>query len=144
MNATRYSPGDVAAAVCQQYRLKPAELLGHNTARRYSWPRFVAYILARRHTNRSYPQLGLFFGARDHTTIMHGERRGVALAIASPEFAAALLAAEQKLIERLPPSVVVKNSIAEFGISFPGRRVMPWPPIEIPWREVDLFEAANA
>jgi hypothetical protein len=34
-------------------------------------PRQLAMYLARKHTNRSFPEIGHRFGGRDHTTVLH-------------------------------------------------------------------------
>ncbi len=45
--------------------------------RRHDWahPRQEAMALARELTGRSYPEIGLVFGNRDHTTILYAHRK---------------------------------------------------------------------
>jgi chromosomal replication initiator protein len=46
------------------------ELKGRKRVATIATPRKVAMYLARVHAGASYPELGQFFGGRDHTTIM--------------------------------------------------------------------------
>jgi chromosomal replication initiator protein len=43
--------------------------------RRIARPRQIAMYLARQLTKMSYPQIGRRLGGRDHTTILHGNRK---------------------------------------------------------------------
>ena len=66
---------DVAALVAERHGLSLAELKGPSATRRIAWPRQEAYALIRKHCpNISYPQIGQFFGGRDHTTVIYGVR----------------------------------------------------------------------
>jgi chromosomal replication initiator protein len=60
--------------------------------RRNARPRQVAMFLARRMTPKSYPQIGRHFGGRDHSTVIHAERRVDDLRHADPIFASAITA----------------------------------------------------
>jgi chromosomal replication initiation ATPase DnaA len=61
----------VQAVVRDYYGLSPGDLTGPARARRNSWPRQVAMAILRQRTNMSLPEIGLQFGGRDHTTVMH-------------------------------------------------------------------------
>ena len=60
--------------VCAYFNIGPADFTSRrryiNTAR----PRQIACWLAKKLTTCSYPQIGLAFGGRDHTTILHACR----------------------------------------------------------------------
>lgn len=77
---------DVAIFVAQKYQIRVADLVapydGVGTRlRTFSIPRHEAFWLARRQpgvgvTYRySLPQIGAFFGGRDHTSVIHGVRK---------------------------------------------------------------------
>jgi chromosomal replication initiator protein len=61
----------VQAAVRDYYGLSRGDLTGPARARRISWPRQVAMAILRQRTNMSLPEIGLQFGGRDHSTVMH-------------------------------------------------------------------------
>jgi chromosomal replication initiator protein len=58
--------------VCSHYRISIEALCSQSRSRTVSYPRQVAMYLARTETDTSFPQIGLYLGNRDHTTILHG------------------------------------------------------------------------
>lgn len=64
----RITTRDIIAATAERYRLGIDELLGRRQARRFSRPRQIAMVAARRFTTDSLPKIGRAFH-RDHTTI---------------------------------------------------------------------------
>lgn len=63
----------IIATVARMHSIDPADFLNDEHTRCRSWPRQIAMSLARKHTRRSLPQLGLDF-RKHHTTIMWGDR----------------------------------------------------------------------
>jgi len=61
----------IITTVTEHYRVKPAELLSKRRQRSVALPRQVCMFLARKHTRMSLEEIGLNFGGRDHTTVMH-------------------------------------------------------------------------
>ncbi len=57
--------------VADHFRIKTADILGANRSRMYVVPRQVAMYLCKQLTSHSYPEIGTFFGKKDHTTVMH-------------------------------------------------------------------------
>jgi chromosomal replication initiator protein len=57
--------------VAEHFRIKTADILGSNRSRMYAHPRHVAMYLCKQLTNHSFPEIGTFFGKKDHTTVMH-------------------------------------------------------------------------
>ena len=53
------------------YRLKEKELLSKSRHKSIVLPRQVAMYLCRTHTNASLPDIGVEFGGKDHSTVMH-------------------------------------------------------------------------
>ncbi|WP_375698616.1 helix-turn-helix domain-containing protein [Pseudophaeobacter sp. TrK17] len=77
------------------YHLQVGEMVGPCCARRLAWPRQIAMALVRQNANCSLPEIGLRFGWRDHTTVMHALR-----AVADRRKADRQVAAEFVEIER--------------------------------------------
>lgn len=71
---------DIVRAVTAHYGLSPECMRSHRRFRRIARPRQIAMYFGRVLTANSYPKLGQLLGGRDHTTIIHGERRIKALA----------------------------------------------------------------
>jgi chromosomal replication initiator protein len=65
----------VQKAVADYFKIKPSELRSKKRKRTISIPRQIAMYLARTVTNSSYPDLGVQFGGKDHTTIIHAVKR---------------------------------------------------------------------
>lgn len=74
--------------IANYFGLSVMLLLSDSHVRQISRPRQIAMFLARRLTSRTYPELGRLFGARHHTTVMHGCRRVRDLMARDPRFAA--------------------------------------------------------
>lgn len=66
---------EIAALIAKKYELSLDELKGPTRERRVSWPRQEAFALIYAQGSLSLPQIGQFFGGRDHTTVLHGIRR---------------------------------------------------------------------
>jgi chromosomal replication initiator protein len=62
---------DIQARVADYYGIRLIEMVSDRRARCFARPRQVAMYLARNHTKRSLPELGMRFGDRDHTTVIH-------------------------------------------------------------------------
>jgi len=62
----------ILKATCDVFGVTARELKGRKRPAKIAVPRKVAMFLMRKHTASSYPELGAFFGGRDHTTVMSG------------------------------------------------------------------------
>ena len=60
--------------VAEFYEVHPLAIVGQRRTRGAIRPRHIAMYLAREMTTRSFPQIAVIFGDRDHTTIHHGHR----------------------------------------------------------------------
>lgn len=58
-------------AVARYFDLKAADFKSKNRSREVSYPRQIAMYLCRDMTDLSLPKIGVVFGGRDHTTVMH-------------------------------------------------------------------------
>jgi chromosomal replication initiator protein len=87
----------VQHAVAEQFGLSVARLREKGNSRPVAVPRQIAMYLSRELTEASFPQLGLRFGGRHHTTVMHGIRK-IAQQARSDRDLAAVLAKLQKIL----------------------------------------------
>lgn len=62
---------NIQRVVVEYFRIPLKELHGPKRTRIYARPRQMAMGLARELTNESFPDIGLAFGGRDHSTVMH-------------------------------------------------------------------------
>lgn len=56
--------------VAEYYSIKPSDIIGKNRSRSIARPRQIAMFLSRKLTQHSYPEIGTFFGNKDHTTVL--------------------------------------------------------------------------
>lgn len=73
----------IQLATCEAFALPLADLLSVKRSRPYSEPRYVAFLLCRMLTLKSYPQIGRAF-KRDHTTVITGIKSARLAMIAKP------------------------------------------------------------
>lgn len=65
------TPENIKKSVAEFYGVKISDLESSKRSRIFVGPRQVAMYLIRKHTPLSLPQIGMEFGGRDHTTVMH-------------------------------------------------------------------------
>lgn len=65
----------IQRAVCDYFHLTPADLKGKKRTKAIAFPRQVAMYLSRSLTKFSTTEVGIEFGGRDHTTVMHACQR---------------------------------------------------------------------
>lgn len=83
----RFTMKRIEQVVALRFNIPEAYLQSPARARKIARPRQVAMFLCRELTTRSFPQIGRYFGGRDHTTVMHACRRVGKLCAAHPGFA---------------------------------------------------------
>jgi chromosomal replication initiator protein len=66
---------DVVALVCELYGVTVSDLQGPKRHAAISKPRQIAMYLTREVTQRSYEEIGNFFGGRDHSTVLYAAKR---------------------------------------------------------------------
>jgi chromosomal replication initiator protein len=69
----------IQQSVLGEFDIKPAELHSRRRTRSIVVPRQVCMYLARRFTASSLGEIGLYFGGRDHTTVLHAIHKITAL-----------------------------------------------------------------
>ena len=69
-----YVQNDIASiqkAVADYYKITVEVLKGKKRSSNIAYPRMVAMYMCRYMTDQSFPRIGLEFGGKDHTTVMH-------------------------------------------------------------------------
>jgi chromosomal replication initiator protein len=90
----------VQKAVASHFSVRIADLKGPRRHKGISRPRMIAMFLARELTGSSFPEIGLRFGGKDHSTVINACKRITKLRDEDPE----LRAAVDQLREQLSPS----------------------------------------
>lgn len=57
--------------VCEYFDISVSEMNGQLRKKKFAVPRHIAQYLCRETTNFSYPEIGRYFGNRDHTSVLH-------------------------------------------------------------------------
>ena len=66
---------NIKKTVAQHYNIKTSDLDSKRRTRSITRPRQLAMALSKELTNHSLPEIGTFFGNRDHTTVLHACRK---------------------------------------------------------------------
>ena len=66
---------NIQKTVCEYYKVRGSELLSKKRNRSIARPRQVAMHLSKTLTRHSLPEIGEAFGGRDHTTVLHANRK---------------------------------------------------------------------
>lgn len=66
---------NIIKTVAAYYKIKVADLLSPRRSRSVARPRQIAMALAKELTTHSLPEIGVAFGGRDHTTVIHAYRK---------------------------------------------------------------------
>jgi chromosomal replication initiator protein len=65
----------IQKTVAEYYQIRTSDLLSAKRSRSIARPRQIAMTLAKELTNHSLPEIGNAFGGRDHTTVIHANRK---------------------------------------------------------------------
>ena len=66
---------NIQRTTAEYYKIKITDLLSKRRSRSIARPRQVAMALSKELTNHSLPEIGVAFGGRDHTTVLHACRK---------------------------------------------------------------------
>lgn len=88
---------DIQEKVAQYFNLSCTELKANKRNRNIIVPRQIAMYLSRVLTNHSLPEIGHFFGGKDHTTVLHSIKKIEQEFIKNPELKNTL----EKLTQRI-------------------------------------------
>ncbi len=87
--------------VCQRLSLNPWELRSQRHTPRLVRARCLVWLVARRHTDYSFPELARLFGRRNHTTVLQGVRQLLRLSAHDPELATLIAETEAEAAQAL-------------------------------------------
>ncbi|HHT9139858.1 MAG TPA: chromosomal replication initiator protein DnaA [Candidatus Tripitaka californicus] len=76
---------EILRTVATFFRIPRVQLQSKSRTRTVSLPRQVAMYLARRFTSLSLQEVGGYLGGRDHSTVVHAEKRILALKASRPD-----------------------------------------------------------
>jgi chromosomal replication initiator protein DnaA len=62
---------DISKAIQKYYDLSMADLKSKKRIKEVSYARQIAMFLMKKHTSKSLRDIGMFFGGRDHSTVLH-------------------------------------------------------------------------
>ena len=66
---------DVEKVICDAFGIKPVDLRSKSRRKSISQPRSLAMYVARKLTRTAYREIGMYFGGRDHSTVVAAEKR---------------------------------------------------------------------
>jgi len=66
---------NIQKVVAEYFNIRVSDLLSRKKTRSVVRPRQIAMALAKELTNHSLPEIGAAFGGRDHTTVLHAQRK---------------------------------------------------------------------
>lgn len=66
---------NIQKTVAEYYKIRIADVMAARRTRSVARPRQMAMALAKELTSHSLPEIGLAFGGRDHTTVLHACRK---------------------------------------------------------------------
>jgi chromosomal replication initiator protein len=69
------TPEDIVKLVCKYFNTKVADLKSKRKNNSILIPRQIAMYSIRKVTNLSYPEIGRFFGGKDHSTVIHSIKK---------------------------------------------------------------------
>ena len=66
---------EIISQVCKYFSITKEEIISGKRKKELVTPRQIAIYLIREQTNKSLPEIGKIMGGKDHTTIMHAEKK---------------------------------------------------------------------
>jgi chromosomal replication initiator protein len=86
----------VLEAVASHFKIEGYRLIGGRKTKKFLVPRWIVMCFLKEKLEWSYPEIGKFL-KRDHTSVMHGVKRALALKREDPKIAEAFTAIEDAL-----------------------------------------------
>lgn len=68
---SQFTIESIQNAVAKHFHLRVQDLKSPTRAKRVAFPRQIAMFLIRKYTGFGFKEIGLYFGGKDHTTILH-------------------------------------------------------------------------
>ncbi len=69
--AIRVTVSDIKKVVATHFSIRISDMESKRRTRNLSFPRHICMYLCRKHTTCSYPEIGSYFGNRDHSSVIH-------------------------------------------------------------------------
>jgi len=91
---------DVLQTVCEYYGVNPDNIKSKGRSKDVVLPRQLAMYLIRQLSDASFPEIGQFFGGRDHTTVIYAIQKIDKLLANDPQLVKTVELLERKLGER--------------------------------------------
>ena len=88
----------VQKAVAQYFSVRIADLKGQRRHKGIARPRMIAMYLSRELTGSSFPEIGLRFGGKDHSTVINACRRMTSIQEEDPELRATITHLRAQLV----------------------------------------------
>jgi len=66
---------DIQKKIADYYGIAPKEMKSNKRSRNIAFPRQVAMYISKELTQSSLPEIGSYFGGRDHTTVLYAHRK---------------------------------------------------------------------
>lgn len=83
--STSISSDAIQEAVASHFSIKVSDIRGKERSRRVALPRQITMYLIRKYCEKSYPDIGIILGGKDHSTILHGVKQIAAEIEKDPE-----------------------------------------------------------
>ncbi len=86
MRVQAVSIDNIRKVVAEYFNVSVKDLMSKKRTRTIARPRQIAMALSRELTKESFPDIGQYFGGRDHTTVMHACTKVDELRLTDPKF----------------------------------------------------------
>jgi chromosomal replication initiator protein len=90
INSDAVSLEKIASQVSNYLHVPQPDLLGRSRQKEIVHARHIAMFLAQNLTNKTLNDIGIFFGGRDHTSVLHGVKKIDALISSNQEVSRAI------------------------------------------------------
>ncbi len=77
---------DIKKLICQKFSLTQTEIESATRLKKISEARQIAMYLAKKTTTKSFPEIGRFFGGKDHATVIHAVKKIEKMIAENPNF----------------------------------------------------------
>lgn len=94
---TQFTAEAIQSAVAKYFNLKPQDFRSNTRTRQIALPRQIAMFLVRKYTAMGFKEIGIYFGGKDHTTILHAYRKIEAALETDSEIQSAVEAIQNRL-----------------------------------------------
>lgn len=97
-HSTQLTVEAIQKAVAGYFSVRITDLKGARRHKGIARPRMIAMFLSRELTGSSYPEIGLRFGGKDHSTVINACKRMIEIQITDPELRAIIESLRHQLV----------------------------------------------